>query len=381
MARVAILTSEFPPFHGGIATYVRELALAAQFGGHDVTVLAPNYGRDCAEIDIKLPFRVVRFVDGPATVRGLPLRIRKARELLAREQFDIVHAADWPFYIPVRLAQKQCKGARVLLTVHGSEIVYMQAPKRRLLLSALGFWRRGWATWIGNSQYTANLLSEAFPQVPREAVKAVPLGLSESWRTAGIERGPARLALAVAADRFVMVSLGRVVPRKGHGVIAEALAILPSNVASQIDWWVIGPLLDFEHAAALKAATAVLPTRTVWLGALDDAEVKMRLSAADLFCLPGYQDKAGKVEGFGLVFLEAGALGVPSLTSRSGGISEAVEDNVTGLLVAERDATALAEAIGRLVHDPSLRVRLAGAAKLKADAATWEQVMRCTYES
>lgn len=381
MARIAIMTSEFPPFHGGIGAYVRELAAVAEVAGHDVTVLAPDYGEDCTAIDTSVPFRVVRFHDGPATMRGLPLRIRETRRLLTHERFDIVHAADWPFYIPLRLAQRQWNGAQVLLTAHGSEIIYMKALKRRFLLWAIGFWRRGWATWIGNSHYTADLLRQAFPQIPATAVRAVPLGLSASWRTGGIERCAARAALAVPQDRFVMVSLGRVVPRKGHGVIAEALERLPSEVAARIDWWVIGPTLDPEHAAAVKAATDILPTQTAWLGPLNDTEVKLRVSAADLFCLPGYQDKAGKVEGFGLVFLEAGALGVPSIASRSGGIPEAVEDGVTGLLVPERDATALADSIARLVHNPDLRAQLAAAAKIKADAATWDRVMRCTYEA
>lgn len=380
MARIALFTSEFPPFHGGIGAYARELASAAAAAGHTVTVLAPDYSCDCTGIDADFAFRVVRYASGPATMRTLPHRVAAARRLLASEQFDIVHAADWPFYIPVRLAVGRLDGARTLLTAHGSEVVYMNASRRRWMLAAIGFWRRGWATWIANSRYTADLLCQAFPQVPAGHVRAIPLALAESWRTAGTERGVARATLGVGTDRFVIVSLGRVVPRKGHGVIAEALALLPCEVSARIDWWVIGPLLDSRHADTLKAATAELPGRTEWLGAVPDVEVRLRLSAGDLFCLPGYQDKEGKVEGFGLVFLEAGALGLPSVATRSGGIPEAVEDGVTGLLVPERDPQAVATSIERLVREPELRVRLAAGAKARADASCWSDVMRRTYE-
>jgi phosphatidylinositol alpha-1,6-mannosyltransferase len=379
--RIALITSEFVPFHGGIGTYARELATAAAVAGHAVTVLAPDYGRDCTGIDADFVFRVVRFSSGPAAMRSLPQRIAAAMRLLENAQFDIVHAVDWPFYIPLRIAAGRLNGGRALLTAHGSEIVYMKASRRRWMLGAIGFWRQGWVSWIANSLYTADLLCKTFPQVSANHVHAVPLALAESWRTAGTERGAARGALGVETDRFVMVSLGRVVPRKGHGVVASALALLPPEVSAQIDWWVIGPLLDAVHADRLKAATAALPSRTEWLGALPDLEVKLRLSAADLFCLPGYQDKGGKVEGFGLVFLEAGALGVPSVATRSGGIPEAVEDGITGLLVPERDEQAVAAAIERLVREPELRARLAAGAKAKADAARWSDVMHQTYEA
>ncbi|WP_022676940.1 glycosyltransferase family 4 protein [Novosphingobium sp. B-7] len=380
MARIALLTSEFAPFHGGIGAYARELAVASAESGHTVTVLAPDYGRDCTAIDEALPFTVRRFASGTPTMRGLPRRILETWRLLGRERFDIVHAADWPFFIPLSLARSRLRGARVLLTVHGTEIIYMQAPKRRAMLDAIGFWRPEWAQWIANSSYTANLLLKHFPQIPRATVRAIPLGVAPQWTAGRTERGKARAALNVTDDRIVIVSLGRVVPRKGHRVIADALARLAPGIAARIDWWVIGPRLDDDYAAALDATTRDLAVKTVFFGGLPDTDVRLRLSAADLFCLPGYQDTSGRVEGFGLVFLEAGAYGVPSIATRSGGIPEAVNDGVTGLLVPEHDPAALAEAITELVDDSALRARMGAAAQAKAYAATWNAVMRRSYD-
>jgi phosphatidylinositol alpha-1,6-mannosyltransferase len=377
--KLLLLTSEFAPFNGGVATYAIELATAAVVEGHDVTVLAPDYQVDQSEVDVALPFEVVRFPARAADMKGLPTRILAARRLLARERFDIIHAIDWPFYIPVAIAPR--RGASVLLTVHGTEIIYMQALKRRLLLSLIRFWKRGWAKWIGNSRYTTDLLLQAFPQVAPEDTRAIPLAVGEGWRDRRVGRGEARARWQLPNNALVIVSLGRVVPRKGHLDLAEALALLPEPLASRVRWWVIGPLNEAEHAERLRTRIATLQVNVTLFGGLPIDEVAARLSAADLFCLPGYQDEGGRVEGFGIVFLEAAAFGVPSISTRSGGIPEAVADGESGLLVPERDPVALAAALAQLLGDDAMRERLATGAEAKAAAATWRSVMNDTYNA
>ena len=245
MGRLLILTSELPPFRGGIATYAHELATAAAATGHEVTVAAPDYHADQSALDATLLYRVVRFRGGPATMRGMPGRIALVRRLLRTGQFDIVHAADWPFFVPVRLARRATP-SRVLLTLHGTEILYMNAPRRRRVLDLLRFWNAGWATWIANSAFTAGLALDSLPIDP-SAIRAVPLGVSTEWIAARPNRGAARERFVVGR-RFVIISLGRVVPRKGHAVLADALAMLPPALAERIDWWIVGPLLESGHA-------------------------------------------------------------------------------------------------------------------------------------
>lgn len=375
--KIALLTSEFPPFNGGVGTYARELAASASAAGHEVTVLAPDYGADQGAGDAALPGRIVRFAGAAANAKGLPTRIRATRQLLRVGRFDLVHAVDWPFFIPVALAPR--RGARVLLTVHGSEIIYMQERKRRFLLALIGFWRGGWARWIGNSRYSVDLLLRAFPAVRADDARAVPLAVGAAWRARRVPRDSARTHFELKQDDLVIVSLGRVVPRKGHLDLAAALALLPTDLATRVHWWVIGPLNEEDHAERLRAAVEALPVRATLFGGLPAQEVAERLCAADLFCLPGYQDEGGRVEGFGLVFLEAAAFGVPSVATLSGGIPEAVPDGA-GLLVPERDPPALADALTRVLSDDALRARLAAGAEANAAQATWDRVMHDTYK-
>ncbi|WP_343525287.1 glycosyltransferase family 4 protein [Sphingomonas sp.] len=382
--RLLLLTSEFDPFRGGIGTYARELAAAAAAMGDEVVVYAPDYGADQTALDAGFPFEVIRYHGGPATLAGLPGRVRSVAALMARRRFDIVHAIDWPFFLPLRMAVLRERLFRrttpkILLTVHGSEIIYMQAPKRRVMLDATGFWRRGWATWIANSDYTRELLHRGLPRVARDDSVAIPLAVSDHWLEQRVDRVVGRERMGLGEDSFVILSLGRVVPRKGHGVIAEALASLPPEVMRHWKWWVVGPAIDEDFSAELRRKVAALPIEVEITGPLPFEEVRHRLAAADLFCLPGYQDEGGRVEGFGLVFIEAGAYGVPALATRSGGIPEAVADGESGLLVAEHDVAAVAQAFERLADDKDLRARLSRGARQKAEGMRWSDVAARTY--
>ncbi|MEO6214389.1 MAG: glycosyltransferase family 4 protein [Sphingomonas sp.] len=375
--KIALLTSEFPPFHGGIGSYAREMASAAAAAGHEVVVLAPDYGKDCTAVDAEFDFRVVRFAGGPASFKGLPKRIQETRRLLKGEAFDLIHAVDWPFFIPARLSAR--RKAMTILTVHGTEINYMSAPRRRMALKAIGFWRSGWARWTANSQFTADLLLRKFPHIDARSVRGIPLGVGDVWKSGRLDKRTTRTALGIADDRLILVSLGRVVPRKGHMIVATALAALPEAVSSRIEWWVIGPLQEADYADALREAVKDLKAKACFFGALPDEDVRARLSAADLFCLPGYQDLQGRFEGFGLAFLEAGAYGLPAIATRSGGIPEAVDDGVTGILVKERDSQAVGEAIETFVSKPDLLAKMSMAAEEKANHATWAKVAAESY--
>ncbi len=377
MARILILSSEFPPFHGGISTYALKLADAAAADGHAVTVVAPDQYADQAAADSSLPFTVRRYADGPATFRGVGKRIAATRAALKAGPFDIVHAADYPFFLPVALLARR-RSTRRLFTLHGTEVLYMRSIKRRGPLDLLRCWRRGFVEWIGNSRYTTELALKTFP-IAREDSRAVPLGVSQDWFDAPVAPDVARARYGIGADDFVIASLGRVVPRKGHLVLARALAALPDALQRRIRWWIVGPHIDPAHAEAINAATSGLSSKTELLGALPFDQVRERLSASNLFCLPGYVDEGGAVEGFGLVFLEAAARGVPSVATLSGGIPDAIRDGETGLLVPERDPVALASAIAALMTDPARLGAMAAAAYDHARQSTWTDVMRETY--
>lgn len=367
--KILLLASEFPPRLGGIGTYAFELAQAAAKRGHTVTVVAADYGADQSLADRTLPFEIIRYRGGEHAMRHLPAKIALVRKLSRRRDFDVVQAADWPFYLPLALSRYR-DGTRCLLTFHGTEIAFMQHRRRAVPLRLSRFWN-GWAKPLANSRNTAERLSAAFG-VDAASIRVTGLGVSRFWLEGGVvEHDPAR---------FVIATLGRIVPRKGHLLLAEALALLPEAVQRAVTWQIIGPPVDPGYAAQLEEAVQTLRCETIVTGALDAEDVRAHLAASDLFCLPGAPSAEGAVEGYGLVYLEAAACGLPSVATRLGGIADAVADAETGLLVPPGDAAALSAAILRLHADSGERMRMAHNARARAERSGWGEIARLTYE-
>jgi phosphatidyl-myo-inositol dimannoside synthase len=375
--KILLLTSEFDPYRGGIGTYARELALAAVELGHNVTVVAPDYAADQTAADRAFPFEVRRYHGTTPSWSKLPERIRLVRSIASKETFDWVHAADWPFYLPLALSPFR-RRTRCVVTFHGSEINLMRSPRRAIPVALSRFWN-GWTNYVANSRFTAEHLVRTFPQTPKDKVFAIPLGVNASWLRGRVDRAEARARLNLPPDRFVLVSLGRLTPRKGHMIVGKALASLPPEMSRRIHWSIVGPAYEGDYAAALRQTVAASEIDGVFRGVLSQSEIELLLSAADAFCLPGFWDNKEQFEGFGLVYLEAGALGVPSIATDTGGVSDAVIDQISGILVPPNDVAAVAAAIRRLFENPDERAALAEGARAHAERSPWTRVARLTY--
>ena len=177
--KIVLLTSEFLPVFGGIGAYARELANAGARLGDEIIVVAPSYFKDNSEIDAALGYTVVRYEGGRHSARELWKKITlmfRLRSIL--DSADVVHAVDWPFYIPLAIVDNfLSSGPRRYITFHGTEINYMKSPIRKMLLTATSFWSK-WAVFITNSIYTKDLLFSSFPQAKDIETRAVPLGVN-----------------------------------------------------------------------------------------------------------------------------------------------------------------------------------------------------------
>jgi colanic acid/amylovoran biosynthesis glycosyltransferase len=195
---------------------------------------------------------------------------------------------------------------------------------------------------------------------------ALFLSCSDYVRARGLEMGyPAERtivhSIGVDVERFKPPSIlrpreksvlfvGRLVEKKGCGSLIEAMAgVQRHSPAAELVVVGDGPLrADYE------ARAVALGVRCRFLGVQPAAVVRDRMSRASVFCVPSVVAATGDAEGFGMVFIEAQAMGLPVVSTLSGGIPEAVKNGETGLLVAERDSPALAEAILRLMQDEEL---------------------------
>ena len=192
-----------------------------------------------------------------------------------------------------------------------------------------------------------------------EAVELVYHGLDHG-------RFPARVAVrphrdgSDPADPVRLLSVGRLVEKKGFDDLLSALATLPPALS-----WTLDVVGGGTLEARLRAqATALgVGVRVRWHGSLPHDRVVEHFAGADLFVLASRIAADGDRDGLPNVLMEAQLLGAACVATRVSGTPELIDHEANGLLVAPRDASAMAAALQRAIADPALRARLAGAGR------------------
>ena len=176
------------------------------------------------------------------------------------------------------------------------------------------------------------------------------------------EAARARFGLPVAAE--LIVSISRLVPRKGFDTAIRAAARLRASRPDLL-LAISGGGRDEER---LRRLAAELDAPVRFLGRVDNSDLPLLYGCADVYTMLCRNRWAGlEQEGFGIVFLEAAACGVPQVAGDSGGAEDAVVDGETGLMVRHGDdPREAAAAIERLLDDPVLRQAMGRAGRLRA---------------
>jgi glycosyltransferase involved in cell wall biosynthesis len=157
-----------------------------------------------------------------------------------------------------------------------------------------------------------------------------------------------------------ILSVGRLVEKKGTDVLLRALAQLPSTLHWQLVHVGGGPLKDRLERQARALGIA---SRIAWRGARTQTELLAEYRAADLFALASRVARDGDRDGLPNVLAEAQSQGLACVASRVSGIPELIEDGVTGQLVAPESPQELARALAALIADPARRRVLGGAGR------------------
>lgn len=211
------------------------------------------------------------------------------------------------------------------------------------------------------SPTTARILAADFGVAPERITVAEP-GTERAQRGRGTGRPLSLLAV------------GSVIPRKGYDVLAEALASLAS-----LDWMLSiagSDRLSPDTTSDLHRRLAVLglADRIRILGALSEAELAGLYDSADVFVMPSL------FEGYGMVLTEAMARGLPIVCTTGGAAAETVPD-AAAIKVAPGEVAPLAEALGRVIGDASLRRRMSDASwHYGQKLPTWADTARTVAE-
>ena len=349
-----LVTNDFPPKIGGIQSYLWELW--RRLPADEAAVLTTPHP-EAAAFDAAAPIHIER-IEQPVM---LPTRslARRIDETAARVGAEIVLLDP---ALPVgHLGPRLALPYGVIL--HGAEVtVPGRVPGPRQALARV---LRGAEVVIAAGGYSADEAERAAGRgLP---VVLVPPGVDTDRFVplAPTERDAVRARFGVAAESTLVVSLSRLVPRKGMDVLIRAAARL-APIHPELEVVIGGTGRDRARLERLVAELAA-PVRL--FGRVDDDDLPGLYGAADVFVMDCRSRWLGlEQEGFGIVFLEAAACAVAQVAGDSGGAAEAVVHGETGTVVHDpTSVAALADALRTLITDPSARARMGIAARKRAE--------------
>lgn len=371
---VFIITHEFFPKRGGIATFTEEIARAGAALGHSIEVWAQNAKNHPEK---PWPFALRRL--SLAGTHGLPCRLKLIIQLI-RERRRLRYAT---VYLPepgpmlalmALLPLRAFRPRRIVLTFHGSEILRFHADPvtrwltRRLIRHAFRI--------TALTHYTKNLLCERFPEaLPKTFLTPGAIRTDVAAKPCASDQS----ANVPTTDKIVVLTVGRIHPRKGQLLTLQALQALPVEVCEQIEYWIVGNAGNSRYTKTLREAAARLNgPRVRFLGNVPDGDLDHFYARAQIFALTSI-DYGHSVEGFGLVYLEASAHGLPVVAHHVGGVAEAVVHDETGLLILPHHPKALTEAFRQLIDSPELRQRMGNAGRNWARRTSWSRAAELLF--
>ncbi len=340
--KILLVTMEWPPFKGGVGNYY--FNLAKNLTGHEVRVLKvqPNsFYRFFWPQWLKLFFEI--------------------RRLIKNNQTDLIWVGQ---VLPVGNAAyfiKKFFRIPYFVSTHGMDIMLPQrsARKEKVMMKILG--QAKFVT--ANSRFTQKeLLNLRLPEAKIEVIYPCP-NVQAANQPDSLKIGQIESQLKIAGKR-ILLTVGRLVKRKGQGLVIEVLPKLLKKFPNLV-YLIVGHGPE-EDCLKARVKSLGLEQVVIFLGNVSDQDLPAYYQLADVFVMPAV-DLAGDVEGFGIVYLEAASFGLPSVAGKSGGMMEAVVDGQTGLLAEPNNYDDLIDKISCLLCDQALYQKIAIKARIRVE--------------
>ena len=352
-----LVTNDFPPKIGGIQSLLWEWW--RRLPPESFAVLTSPY-EGAAAFDAQQPFHVERTRE--PVLLPHPWMVSHINEMAVRVRADLIVLDP---AVPLGLVGPSLR-LPYDVVLHGAEVtVPGRLPGTK---QSLAYVLRGARHVVAAGSYPAREAERAVGHTL--PITVVPPGVdTERFRPlSDDERLTARRRFGIPADAELIVSISRLVPRKGFDTAIRAAAIL-RRTRPNVMLAISGGGRDEKR---LRKLVAELGAPVRFLGRVANEDLPALYGCADVYTMLCRNRWGGlEQEGFGIVFLEAAACEVPQVAGDSGGAEDAVIDGVTGLMVRHADdvhqgAQEAARAFARLLDDPTLRSTMGRAGRQRA---------------
>ncbi len=331
------------------------MAEAMSSTGKDVLVLSD--GKKTLD-DEKKKYKIKRFSGWkPYRRRRKALYLKKITE---NNNIEAIYADSWKSVEYLKQVN-----VKIVVLAHGTEIpkkyfdnfyAYLNIKKRRIIKSYANC-----QTIAANSAYTRDLMIASL-KINSDKIKIIHPGI-DIYGDFISDEDRENVKKIIKNASPIISTLARVEKRKGHKFVINAISELKSKYPNML--YLVagkGPYLD-EIKKYVKMLN--LEKNVRFLGWITEPEKSLVLQSSDVFIMTPSQ-VGESIEGFGMVFIDAAFHGIASIGTLSGGISDAVIDNKTGLLCEEGNQDSITKNIDKLLSDKELRVELGSNGKERA---------------
>lgn len=338
--RVLLVTNDFGPRAGGIETFV--IGLLERLESHEVIVYTSQQ-QDSEAYDQKWlkDYRVRVIRDKSKILLPTPRVIRKLRRVIRENQIEVIwFGAAAPLGLAARWLRIDSIKSIVALT-HGHEVWWSKVPPFSSLMREIG---RSVDVLGYLGEFTGTAISRVVDK--SKLIKIAPGIDTQHFKPISQQKA-----------RPTIISVGRLVHRKGQDRLVEALAQIKNEIPN-VELLFIG---EGPHRKKLDSLIEKygLGESVRFLGRITYQELPRYISMGDIFAMPSRSRLFGlEVEGLGIVYLEASSCGIPVIGGASGGAPDAVIHGETGYVVDGEDVNEIASRCIELLRDETLRKRM-----------------------
>lgn len=365
MKKTLLVTIDFWPKVGGVANYY--LNLCRNFKLNKIVVLTTKIEREPEDKKLKNNFNFEIYRKGlltklPIWPKWLPM-FWHIWKVASKEKIKLIWVGDiLPTGTVVYYLSKIFK-LSYIVSCHGNDLLFAKKVPRKKKMAAKILTSAKYVS--ANSDYTKKIV-QSFG-VKEDKIKIVNPGIA-------VKRASDSADLKVKyglRDKKVLLSIGRLVERKGFDKVIESLPSVWRKLPELV-YVLIGRGEDEGRLKKLARGEE----RIIFINKEISEFDKWRwLSIADVFIMPS-RASSNDVEGFGIVYLEANILGKPVIAGRAGGAQEAVKDGVSGILVNPEDINDIKNAILKIFQDDKLREMISTRARQRAEEEfNWQVIL------
>ena len=335
-----ILSYDYPPSTGGIARLCHEITLGLQSYYKSIKVIT------VAVLGITTPYNSSSDVEiirvPPKRIKAEFKTIKILQKLKNKDSYDVLCGIWHPEALLAHLAGMK----NIFVIGHGTEFLSGGSKFRKY------FWMPFYAKWllnktkkiVTNSDYTKELVEKISSKAN---VIPLPLGVNHTFFSP-LEK------IKEPSEIIKFCTVARVLEFKGHNFILKTFESLPESLRSKIEWHIAGtgPFLNDLKNLIKKSS---ISNQIKMYGFVEDKLLPHFYRNNDVFILATReQESSNQVEGFGLVFLEAQSCGVPVIGTKTGGISDAIDDENGGWLFEQDNTKDLTEILTSILTSPKI---------------------------